>query len=140
MIHLSNIEKCLFTCKFGKVNFLELSFCSLTSFSSGTAWIPAIQSRRFKHVKSKAFVFWIRCDYFTWTKWSNCVVESIGIEIKWQSIGEGSSWNWDIEIFVKFVCLVSGIIHDVSSVRDFTADDHTDASVNIVYSSVGFLY
>lgn len=140
MIHFSNIEKCLFACQFGKVNFFKLSFCGLTSFSSGTAWISVIQSRWFEHVKSKAFIFGIRSDDFAWTEWSHCVVKSVSIKIKRQSIGEGSSWNWDIEILVKFVCLVSGIIHDMSSVRDFTADDHTDASVNIVYSSVGFLY
>lgn len=35
---------------------------------------------------------------------------------------------------------MSGVVHNVSSIRNFTTKDHTDASIDVVDSSVSFLY
>lgn len=139
-LHFRNVKQSLFAGQFWKIDLLELSLNCLSTFSRSTAWVTIVYSWWLQHVKPESLVFWVRCDDLRWTEWTYCVVKSVCIQVKRQSVSESSSWNGNVEIFVEFIGLVSGVVHYVSTIGYFSAEDHTKTSVYVVDSSVGFLY
>ncbi len=137
-LHLCNIEQSLLTGLFRKVCLLEVGLGCLSALARCATWVSVVNSRWLQHVKSEAFVFWVRGDDFWWAEWSDCVVKSVCVQVEGQPVRKGSAWDGYVEIFEELIGFVSGVIHDVSAVGDFSAYDHTDASIDVEDSSVGF--
>lgn len=137
ILHLCNVEKSFLTCLSWEISLLKVSLGCLSTSSCSAAWVSVVNTWRFKHVKSESSIFWVRGDDLWWAEWSDCVVKSVCIEIKGQSVRESSAWDGYVKIFEELVSLISGVIHDVSSIRDFSAYDHTDGSIDVEDSSVG---
>lgn len=121
ILHLCNVEKSLLTSLCWEVSFFKVGLCCLSALACSTAWVTVVNSWGFEHVKSEAFVFWVGSDDLSWSKRSDCVVESVCVEVEGESVWEGSSWDGYVEIFEELIGFVSGVIHDVSSVGDFSA-------------------
>lgn len=139
-LHFSNVHQGFFTSHLAEIVLFKLSLWCLTSFSSCAARVAVVVAWRFKHVEIIAFIFGPGSNNLSWSEWAYRVIESVCVKIKSKSICESASWDGKSEIFEKFGCFSSAMGHEMSSIWNFTADNHTNGVIDIEDTSVSAWY
>ena len=136
-LHFSHWWQGLSAGQLAEIYLLENGLGCLAALPRSTARVPVVCPRWLQHVQPVPFILIPRSNDLRWSERSDWVVEGVGVKIEGESGWEGFAWDFNIEILIKFIGLVSSIVHEVASVGYFAVECHANVFVNVEDASMG---